>query len=399
MFTQQHHLPITGFTPMLCDADGMPTGLPVQISKNWHQRPEKGALPHQGPWFHGCAFVRLAPKSKRDLLFQMVYARYGGVCAASHAQLCLVGWGHNQFWDEAAIGSFGESICFEPGRVQRRCFIDDMRPLMTLPQGKPAKPWGWADNCGGGDFLMWQDAQGLYQLPRATRTDYRAHGPCLTHVIYTEETAGGELAARMEVSLPRSDDHLRTFFHLRYEVRRPMRWQRLAFFQLGADFYNDTPARRVALGDASGLREQWEPKRARDAFDRSGVPLEGNQPWLSIHGLERAALQPGGAAASRGLILRSWRAALGRPVRPAGARLVLLHRMGPGKPPHCPRSHPAARPQGNAPRRLCGSRPGAGGLPRPRRRPITGPTNPSERLWRAMPTPGAWFTAKRPATR
>jgi len=84
----------------------------------------------------------------------VAYARYGGVPAASHAQLSLIGRGHNQFWDEAAIGSFGESICYEPGRVQRRCFIDDVRPLMTLPAAG-GKPWGWAENCGGGDFLVW----------------------------------------------------------------------------------------------------------------------------------------------------------------------------------------------------------------------------------------------------
>lgn len=311
MFTQQHHLPITGFTPMLCDPDGAPTGLPVQISKNWHRRPEKGVLPHEGPWFHGCAFVRLPAKSKREFLFQMVFARYGGVFAASHAQLSLIGWGHNQFWDEATIGSFGESICFEPGRVQRRCFIDDMRPLLTLPQGKPAKPWGWADNCGGGDFVMWQDAEGRYQPMRATRTEYSAYGPCLTSVRYTEESPGGELAARMEVSLPRSEDYLRTFFRLRYDVRRPMQWRRLAFFQLGADFYNEAPSRRVAIGDSKGLREEWDPKRAKEVCDRTAVPLTGAQPWLSIHGLERDALPPGRAAASRGLIVRAWRAVLG----------------------------------------------------------------------------------------
>ena len=138
MLTQEHHLPITGFTPMLCDPDGTPTGLPVQLSKNWHLRPEMGSLPHEGTWFHGFVWVRMPPKSKRDFVVQMVYARYGGVCAASHAQLCLIGWGHNQFWDQAAVGSFGESICFEPGRVQRRCFIMDVRPLMTLPH---AMPW------------------------------------------------------------------------------------------------------------------------------------------------------------------------------------------------------------------------------------------------------------------
>ena len=161
--------------------------------------------------FHGCTFVHVPPKTKQDFIFQMVYARYGGAFAASHAQLCLIGWGHNQFWDEAAIGRFGENICFEPGRIQRRCFIDNVRPLTTLPDGKPAKPWGWADNCGGGDSLMWQDAQGEYRSMRAARTNYRAYGPCLTDVSYSEETSGGELAASMDVSLPRSDDYLRAF--------------------------------------------------------------------------------------------------------------------------------------------------------------------------------------------
>ena len=317
MFTQQKHLTITGFQPMLCDPDGTPTGLPVQLSKNWHQRPEKGVLPHEGPWFHGFAYVRVPPKSKRDLVFQMVHARYGGVCAASHAQLSLIGWGHNQFWDQVAVGSFGESICFEPGRVQRRCFITDVRPLMTLPHEAAAKPWGWAENCGGGDFLMWMDAEGRYQPMKATRTTYRAHGPCLTDVGYSEETSGGEIAAQMDVSVPAANDHLRTFIRLRYDVRQPVQWKRLAFFQLGADFYNTVPARRVAIGDATGLREEWEPRRAKDEYDRSTLPLTGAGAWVSVHGVERALLTKGHAAASRGLILRSWRAVLGgRPAAP-----------------------------------------------------------------------------------
>ncbi|MBM4088939.1 MAG: hypothetical protein FJ276_05825 [Planctomycetes bacterium] len=317
MFTQQHHLPITGFTPMLCEPDGTPTGIPVQLSKNWHLRPDKGHLPHEGPWFHGFAWVRVPPKSRRELVFQMVYARYGGVCAATHAQLSLIGWGHNQFWDQAAVGSFGESICFEPGRVQRRCFITDMRPLMTLPREPGAKRWGWAENCGGGDFVLWTNEQGRYQTMKTTRTDYRSHGPCLTDVRYSEETSGGEIAACMDVSVPAANDYLRTFMRLRYDVRQPVRWQRLAFFQLGADYYNATPARRVAVGDANGLREEWEPRRAKDEYDRIAMPLAGDAAWVSVHGLEDAALTQGNAAASRGLIVRSWRAVLGgKPASP-----------------------------------------------------------------------------------
>lgn len=310
MFVQRHHLPITGFTPMLCDSDGTPSGIPVQISKNWHQRPDKGTLAHEGPWFHGSTLVRLPAKSQREFLFQMVYARYGGVPAASHAQLSLIGWGHNQFWDESALGSFGESICYEPGRVQRRCMIDDIRPLMTLPVSG-GKPWGWAENCGGGDFLVWIDSQGKYRGSRATRSDYRSYGPCLTDVRYLECTRGGEIRAEMEVSLARSDDYLRAFHRFRYDVKSPITWQRLAFYQLGADFYNETPANRVAIGDADGIHTEWRPPHVRNTFDRTAVPLTGLQPWVSIHGVDRSQLPKGTAAASRGLIVRSWKAVLG----------------------------------------------------------------------------------------
>jgi hypothetical protein len=329
VFVRQDHLQITGLTPMLCEPDGTPTGLAVQLSKNWHQRPDKPDLPYQGPWFHGCVFLRVPPRCERTFMFTVCYARWGGIPAASHAQLCLVGWGHNQFWDQAAIGSFGESICYEPGRVQRRCFIDDVRPLMTLPQ-PDAKPFGWADNAGGGDFLVWIDDRGRYQAMRRTRTDYRAHGPCLTDVVYAEESAGGEIAARMSVSIPRSDDYLRVFHRVRYDVRRPVRWQRLAFHQLGADYYNAIPARRVAVGDARGLREEWEPRRAAGVYDRQGLPLSGDQPWVSIHALDRAALEKGAAAASRGLIVRSWRAVLGGRPAPVAHLSLLATEWGKG---------------------------------------------------------------------
>ncbi len=66
MFVPANMPAITGLTPMLCDLDGTPTGLPVQTSKNWHARPDKGDLPHQGPWVHACAFVRLPARARAN---------------------------------------------------------------------------------------------------------------------------------------------------------------------------------------------------------------------------------------------------------------------------------------------------------------------------------------------
>jgi hypothetical protein len=47
------------------------------------------------------------------------------------------------------------------------------------------------------------------------------------------------------------------------------------------------------------------------AVGRRAVRLPGDQPWVSIHGVNHAALRPGNAAASRGLIIRSWQSTLG----------------------------------------------------------------------------------------
>ncbi len=310
MFVPDRFPTPTGASALLCDPDGTPTGIPVQLSKNWHVNPKLAELQHWGVWFHGCTLIHLPAHSRREFLFEMAYARYGGIPAASHAQLSLIGWAGNQFWDEAAIGSFGETVCFEPGRMQRRCFIDDLRPLMLLTPPKK-KPNGWTGNVGGGDYLMWINGAGTYQGFRATRTNYRAYGPCLTNVEYSEQTAGGEMTARMSVSLERSDDFVRVFQHLHYEVKKPMTWERLAFFQLGSDHYNSIPVRWIAVGDSDGMREEWAPPVGSNVYQHRSIPLCGTVPWISLHGTAASSIPSGAGHASRGLIVRSWNSVLG----------------------------------------------------------------------------------------
>jgi hypothetical protein len=189
---------------------------------------------------------------------------------------------------------------------------------MTLSASNE-KRYGWAGNCGGGDFLLWIDEGGQYQGFRETKTDYRSYGPCLTDVSYLEETLNGEIDSRVNTSISRSDDYLRAFHRLRYDVRKPVKWQRLAFYQLGADYYNATPARRVAIGDANGLMDEWEPTLGKDVYDRTSVPLPGEAPWISIHGVERAGMAQGEAFATQ----RPYCSALGKPC--SVASLVLDH--------------------------------------------------------------------------
>jgi len=98
---------ITGVCPMLCYADGTPTGIPVQLSKNWHDEKVGSYL---------MAYTKL-PQAQADqtYLLRLAYGFYGTLPSASHAQLSLVGYGsgNNGRWDQLAVGCFGETICFD----------------------------------------------------------------------------------------------------------------------------------------------------------------------------------------------------------------------------------------------------------------------------------------------
>ena len=299
---------IVGMSPMIRDAEGYPTGLPVQISKDWH-----GWV-----WFHGLTMLTLPPKTTLPLEFTMAYARWGGVPAASHAQLCLVGWGTNQLWDESAVGCFGESICYDLDVNLNRSMIDDVRPLMvwSMTKDKDAKvKWGWTNNVGGGDFLYYAPPEGGRQYLSRMRTSYRRYSPCLTEVTYAGITPDGHIAARITVSTARTDDIVRGFYRFRYDVLEPTPFKRLAFFQLGADGYNDHWFEMIARGDAPGIKEEWKTEAGGLRYHRTGILCEGEQPWFSLHRASTSHAQ-GGAWANRGLVIRSWKARLGGKERP-----------------------------------------------------------------------------------
>ena len=300
---------IVGLTPMLRDAQGHPTGILVQLSKNWHSRRGRRTL-YDGAWFHGFSMLRLPPRSTLDLELTIAYARWGGVPAASHAQLCLIGWGHNQLWNQVAIGSWGEHFCYEPDGGQQRCMIDDVRPLMVWGMNAKKRKWTWTNNVGGGDFLVYVDANGRYQHLKQMRTHYQAHGPNLTDVTYAGVSADGHIAARIQVSTPRCDDVARAWHRCRYDVREPTPFRRLAFYQLGSDNYLWHKFGKIARGNEHGVLEEWTPRRGGLRYDRQGIPCPGAVPWFSLHEAENRDTK-GGAWANRGLILRSWKARLG----------------------------------------------------------------------------------------
>lgn len=304
---------VTGMTPMLRDMSGNPTGIPVQLSKDWHQTAGHH-FPMEGPWFHGYSMLYVEPHSSLDLEFDLTYGRWGGLPAASHAQLCLIGYAVNQLWDQAALGSWGESITYDPDVNLNRSMIDDVRPLMVTQMNTKDGKWAWTNNVGGGDFLAYFNTKGEKQFLTRMKTAYLSQGPNLTDVVYSGISADGAIAAKIEVSTPRSNDINRAIHRFRYDVLKPVEFSRLAFYQVGSDNYNDNQFDRLARGDSSGLKEEWSFVRGGKRYDRTPMACSGIASWFSMHRAINTD-KLGGAWANRGLVIRSYRARLGGTVQ------------------------------------------------------------------------------------
>ncbi|MFC1762598.1 hypothetical protein ACFL6U_11025 [Planctomycetota bacterium] len=304
---------IIGTTPVLADSSGKPLGVGMQISKNWHRLQDKKML-YEGSWYHAYTVVHLQPGRSYDWKYMLVNGVWGNVPSVSHAQLCLIGWGGFQLWDQVAIGNWGETITYDPEVGLNRAIIDDVRPLMVSSKGsRPNVKWGWTNNVGGGDFLVYYDKAGKQQMIKALKSNYEKIGPNLSSVTYSGFTADDAITCKMTVMTPRCDDVNRNWHKFRYDVLKPVEFSRLAFYQLGADQYNDNLFEQIAIGDSSGLIKQFAPEMGGWKYSVNNQPFGDKLPWCSMLG-EKPVRNPEerkGAMANRGLIVRSWKARLG----------------------------------------------------------------------------------------
>ncbi|MEO0416287.1 MAG: hypothetical protein AAF226_15170, partial [Verrucomicrobiota bacterium] len=316
-FQQRIGTPITGLNAILRDANGHPSGIPVQLSKNWHVHPEGGH--HSGQWFHGITQLTLPPKAALELELTMIYGHWGGLPAASHAQLSLIGWGANQQWDQSALGSWGESICYEPEQLQGKATVTDVRPLMVRSIGDKGK-WNWTNNVGGADFFRFFDSEGNRHYHAAMRTDYHKPGPCLTDTTYRGQIGRQTgIFHHINTTLARRDDLVSATYRIRMHASKAVDFSRLSIFQTGADTYSTTQEKKVAVGNAAGLVSEWPANWGGNTYHGQPIECVAPMPWASLHETLGNPHQPEekGAWANRGFIIREWNAKLGgQPANP-----------------------------------------------------------------------------------
>jgi len=301
---------ITGGCAMFRDHRGEPLGIPVQISKNWH---ETTAVNRH--WYHFYAMPLLPAGGRHELEFTIARAKWGATFAASHAQLSLVGWGTHQQWEESALGCWGESITYDPDLTLGRSMIDDVRPFLVQSN----QQYNWTGNVGGANFLTyWPVGAGANRLGRL-RTLCRTPGPNLTDVTYAGVTLDGKIEAVLRTRLGRTDDVVRALYDIDYTFHEDVNYSRLALFQMAADNYSDNGFSRHAYGNASAVLfdDMSSPTGsvgyASDA-DR-GIALTGEAPWVLLYANQYTGGSLPEEFADVGFVVRSYELVLaGGPV-------------------------------------------------------------------------------------
>lgn len=312
---------ITGLCPILCDENGRPTGIPVQLSKNWHYQPMGACL---------MAYTMLPAKKDATYTLRIVYGFYGRLPSASHAQLSLIGYGGNGRWDQLAIGCWGETICFDMDMSLVDVAITDIRALMVR-SGIDGRKWGWTDAGWGGDWLNIQNEDQQKFFWTDLKTAYLSQGPCLTQVKYHGcYGAHRDVDFTAQVSTLRTDDYCRTFQKLRYTFNQDVSAKKIWLYKLGRTHHYQTP--RLAYGNIDGLiKEHDVPETLEQGrVFLSEVELSGREPhWLAFVGASETGdgrTKPNGY---RGLIVRAYKALIGGKTYATPTFSAPVHRANP----------------------------------------------------------------------
>ena len=168
---------------------------------------------------------------------------------------------------------------------------------------------------------MYFNSAGSYVYPKAVDANILYAGPCLSNASFTHVTSDDTIKMKTFFTGSRTNDWVRNFLHIRYDVTSAVTFSRLAFFQFGADHYNqNTNFGSFVFGSAADGSWPASTSVTRDCSNTfsygDGKPyrqeLTGEAPWyISMSPQLDTSLCTSMCIGDRGFILREYSAFLG----------------------------------------------------------------------------------------
>lgn len=315
-YSPQANYADSGPAPCLRDAvTGEPIGLPVMISRNPHVYPVEPEPLYNATWANFYTYITVLPGQVLQFEFTNAYAKWGETFASSAAHLCLIGWGGNQSWIVSSIGSFGEAFCYDPDLSHKCSLGTDGHALLCLPNSYGTmKKYTWTPGPGGSDYFVYYDQNNQKQHLVNIKVEYNSYAPNIAKFTLNGYTLDGKAKAELTFTLGRTDDVNKVLQHFKYTVLEDINYTRLAFYQCGADNYNDSQFRINYYGDYSGLQgritlDSEDNSQQLGYFNRryQNIKIEKAGFWLSQN--NNGALENGKyTGISRAMVLREYSA-------------------------------------------------------------------------------------------
>ena len=304
---------IVGFSSMLRNPNGDPAGLPLQISKNWHNTTP---MLYSGTWIREYTEVVVPANSSLKFDYTRVGARWGRVHGAFSHQLSVVGEGVPRGgWLEAGLGSFGENITHSPDYEYGNSNICDYRPFLVTNNsyGGTSRQCFWTGNTGGMDLFNYTNNSNTRIYQSQVKTQFKKYGPNLTETAISMYSSDNKLKLDYTFMLNRSDDFVRVFYKIKVKALQNTAFSRFDLFQLGSDTYNYRKAQSLVYGNDTGLVGQFTPSNAgSNSYTTTPTALTGTNPWIwsgdaiSLDGSAELSIPTNNA-----IIIRSYTASLG----------------------------------------------------------------------------------------
>jgi hypothetical protein len=278
------HMPasnVVGYNAMIRNANGDPSGLALQASKNWH-----GDVPqlYSGDWNREYTEIIVPANTTINCKYTRTGAKWGETYGAFSHQLSTVGTGQSRSgWLEAGLGGYGENITHSPDYQFGNSVACDYRPFLVTSQayGGNSGQCSWTGNVGGMDMFVYENQAGTRNHHSEVKTRFQRYSPNLTETTVSAYSADRKLKLDYTFYLNRSDDFTRVYYKLKVKALDNTTFNRFDIFQMGGDRYNLHKAQTVVYGNDQGVVNTITPiNSGSNNYTGAAWALPGNNPWL-----------------------------------------------------------------------------------------------------------------------
>ncbi len=273
---------ITGGTSMLTDANMVPNGINVQVSKQWDS---PAGVPRTN-YYDTYSSFNMAASTSTTMWHRTSFQNWGNKVNVGLPSLDLSNYGNwGTLWLETNVGQ-SEAMCYNPDDPGNAT-LTDFRAMNAI---HPDPTTGWFQNAGGLEFLqLWNGTSWIDAKRRGAGIRFNSVGPNLSQYSMTLQTQAGQPNVKVTVttSLLPSINGTRVFYKLHYDFLSNYTFTNikkdLSLFSMGDPRYGIKANNMAYKNSGGGVSTLAISHPIGGAWDLTGTALHATKPFVNFY--------------------------------------------------------------------------------------------------------------------